>query len=89
MQHLVHKVLHGVLSWPDGLSMRVGGGEGVGAGKEGRTEETHGLESAFFGFRDALSGSDIADYEKGKNRPQQGMEYEGKRHSLFLAIIAP
>jgi hypothetical protein len=42
-----------------------GGGECVKAGKEGG-KRTHGLESAFFGFRDAFSGSDIADCEKGK-----------------------
>ena len=63
MQHLVHKVLHGFLSWPDGLSMW---GRGV---EEGRKKErgTHGLESAFFGLWDALLRSDIADCEKGEN----------------------
>lgn len=76
MQHLVHKVFHGFLSWPDGLSVVGCGGEGASQGGEGRKEETHGLESALFGFRDSLSGSNITDCEKGKKRPQQGMEYE-------------
>jgi hypothetical protein len=41
-------------------------------GGKGRKEETHGFESTFFGFRNALSGSDISDCEKG-NDSQQGI----------------
>lgn len=84
MQHLVHEGLHGFLSWPDGLSMwglwrRCQGGDG-------KKEETHGLESAFFGFRDALSRSDIADCEKGRTT-NLSREYEGKLPGIAFFIF--
>jgi hypothetical protein len=56
-----------------------------------RARRTHGLESAFFGFRDALSGSDIADCEKGREKkkdPQQGNIVRGMQamHELVLVM---
>jgi len=51
--------------------MWVGGGEGgVGARKEGRTEETYGLESAFFGMPSRGAMSPTA--RRKKKRHQQG-----------------
>jgi hypothetical protein len=61
MQHLVHKVLHGFLSWPAGLSIKC-----AGKGRKVRWEsKTHGLESALFSFRNTFSGSDVTDWGEG------------------------